>query len=149
MKFKPLIISAGIVINASAVSLAQEVSIVPATIKSAVVYKQGATLTHKAAVNIPRGNHEIVIRNVANQIDEKSIQINAPSHLTIMSVSFTRSYKVQKDNTIVLPNTELQQARRKLNQIINKRIAEENTLALLQNNQQIGGTQTGITVAEL
>lgn len=128
---------------------AQEATIIPATIKSAVVYKQGATLTHKAAVNIPKGNHEIVIRNVANQIDEKSIQINAPSHLTIMSVSFTRSYKAQKDNTIVLPNTELQQARRKLNQIINKRIAEENTLALLQNNQQIGGTQTGITVAEL
>lgn len=149
MKFKPLIISAGIVINASAVSLAQDVSIVPATIKSAVVYKQGATLTHKVPVNVARGNHEIVIRNVANQIDEKSIQVNAPAHLTIMSVSFTRHYKEQKDNTIVLPNTALQQARRTLTQIVNKRLAEENTLQLLQNNQQISGTQTGITVAEL
>lgn len=128
---------------------AQEATIVPATIKSAIVYKQGATLTHKVPVSIAKGNHEIVIKNVANQIDEKSIQINAPSHLTIMSVSFTRNYKEQKDNTIVLPNTALQQARRTLTQIVNKRLAEENTLQLLQNNQQISGTQTGITVAEL
>lgn len=149
MNIKPFVIFSSIIIATTATTLAQEATIIPATIKSAVVYKQGATLTHKAAINISRGNHEIVIRNVANQIDEKSIQINAPSQLTIMSVSFTRSYKENKVNTIALPNTELQQARRKLNQIINKRIAEENTLHLLQNNQQISGTQTGITVAEL
>ena len=93
MNIKPFVIFSSIIIATTATTLAQEATIIPATIKSAVVYKQGATLTHKAAINIPRGNHEIVIRNVANQIDEKSIQINAPSQLTIMSVSFTRSYK--------------------------------------------------------
>lgn len=129
---------------------AQESIKVAAQIKGATIYKNGATLTHKAAVTVPKGNHEIVIRNVANAIDPSSIQIKAPASMTIMSVNFTKDYQDEKKpTTIVLPSSELQNARRTLTQIINKRVAEEETLAMLSANQKIGGANTGVAVAEL
>lgn len=129
---------------------AQESIKVAAQIKGATIYKNGATLSHKAAVTVPKGNHEIVIRNVANAIDPSSIQIKAPALMTIMSVNFTKDYQDEKKpTTIVLPSSELQNARRTLTQIINKRVAEEETLAMLSANQKIGGANTGVAVAEL
>lgn len=131
-------------------AVAQEPIFTNAQIKQATVYKQGATLSHRAAVNLPKaGMHEVVIKNVANQMDEQSIQIQAPSSMTIMSVSFTKQYQNKKDKEIALPNSELQNARRKLSQITNKKIAEQNTLTMLESNQKLGGENTGINVAEL
>lgn len=128
---------------------AQSPNIISAHLKEAIVYKKGATLSHTVNFNLSKGNHEIIVKNIANQLDEKSIQIQAPGNVTIMSMSFTKTYSPKKTNGIELPNSELQQARRKLNQLINKRQAEEQTLNLLQNNLKVSGEQNGLNVAEL
>lgn len=128
---------------------AQESIKTDALIKQATVYKQGAALVHKAPVSIPKGNHEIVIKNVANSLDENSIQVQAPAQMTIMSVSFAKTYKDPKIKEIKLPNSELQVANRKLNQIQNRLTAEERTLLMLETNQNISGANIGLSVAEL
>jgi TonB-dependent SusC/RagA subfamily outer membrane receptor len=119
-----------------------------AHIQSATVYKSGATLTHKTNVQIPKGNYEVVISNVANTLDDNSIQIQAPSQMTILSYTFTRTYKDDKSK-IKTPNSDLDKAKRDLDRIANKITSEEKTLALLEANQKIGGDNTGINVAEL
>ncbi len=120
-----------------------------AKIQQATVYKEGATLTHTANVQLPKGNHEIVIANVANSLNESSIQVQAPAQLTIMSLSFSKTYKEDKTKTIQLPNSELQVAQRQLIQLDNKLKAEEQTLQMLEANKNINGANTGLSVAEL
>jgi len=51
-----------------ALALAQKPIFTNAKIKTATVYFNGAELSQTASVNLPKGNSEIVIKNVADYI---------------------------------------------------------------------------------
>ena len=132
---------------------AQEIQYAEATLNSVTVYKVGAELKHSAKVNLPQGNTELIINNVAATIDESSIQINAPSNITIMSVMVTRNYNPQQQKDLNSPEYKQKEALLKtaeaaLQKTINKRAAIEKTLSLLSKNEVAKGDQ-GVNVAEL
>lgn len=120
-------------------------------LESVTVYSTGAELNHKVKVNIPAGTSEIILNNMANTIDESSIQVSVPSNVTILSTSFSRDFlKTENKSTAYIKvEDSLQLVKRELNRIQNKRIVEENLLVLLDKNQAIGGVNTGVNVAEL
>nr|WP_121269534.1 DUF4139 domain-containing protein [Pedobacter schmidteae] len=120
-------------------------------LESVTVYSLGAELSHKARVSIPAGTSEIVLNNMANTIDESSIQVGVPSSVTILSTSFSRDFLKNENKSPAYLKVEdsLQIAKRELNKVQNKRTVEENLLVLLDKNQAIGGVNTGVNVAEL
>lgn len=144
----------GILISCSYTIQAQEIQHADAALNSVTVYKVGAELKHSARVNLPQGNTELIINNVASNIDENSIQINAPSNITIMSVMVTRNYKPEQQKDLNSPEYKqkealLNAAEAALQKTINKRQAIERTLSLLAKNEVAKGDQSNVNVAEL
>ena len=74
------------------VGFAQKPIFTTAKIKSATVYFNAAELSQTASVNLPIGTSEIVIKNVADYLNESTVQIGAPSSVTVLSVQFTQNY---------------------------------------------------------
>ncbi len=129
-------------------SNAQSKGVVEAQLNEVTVFKQGAMMQHKVRPTLPNGNSEIVIGNVANGLDVNSIQINAPSTVTVLSVHFSSTYD-DGSNKVKEPNDELSQAERKLTTIVTQKTTVQNTINLLEQNIRIGGSNNGVTVTEL
>lgn len=132
-------------------SFAQSPRIFNSQLESVTVYSLGAELNHKARVSLPVGSSEIILNNLANTIDESSIQVSIPSGVTILSTSFSRDFlkNENKSPAYIKVEDSLEIATRELNKVQNKRIVEENLLILLDKNQAIGGVNTGVNVGEL
>ncbi|MEP6930400.1 MAG: DUF4139 domain-containing protein [Flavobacterium sp.] len=137
-----------------AISFAQKPVFTTAKVKAATVYFNAAEISQTASASLPLGTSEVVIKNVAVDLNESSIQIGAPTSVTVLSVQFTNNYiseyeadtkspvlKKVKDS-IVLVQKELL----KVNNAIN---SETKTIALLDKNQQVSGVNSGLNVTEL
>ena len=134
--------------------LAQKPIFTTAKVQSATVYFNAAELSQTATATLPAGASEIVIKNVAVNLNENSVQIGAPSGVTVLSVQFTNNYISEYDtdskspalkivrDSIVLVQKEIQ----KVNNTIN---SENKTIQLLDKNQQISGVNSGLNVTEL
>ena len=135
-------------------AFAQKPIFTTAKVKAATVYFNAAEISQTATTNLPLGTSEIVIKNVAVNLNESSIQIGAPANVTVLSVQFTNNYiseyetdakspalKIVRDS-IVLVQKEIQ----KVNNMIN---SENKTIQLLDKNQQISGVNSGLNVTEL
>ena len=138
----------------SATSFAQKPIFATAKVKAATVYYSAAELSQTTSINLPVGTSEIVIKNVANNLNENTVQIGTPSSVTVLSVQFTNNYISEFDvdenspsikkvrDSITLVEKEI-----KKTQIQN--YAHVQTIALLDSNQNVSGTNSGINVAEL
>jgi uncharacterized protein (TIGR02231 family) len=121
--------------------------------KSATVYYYAVELTHEANVNLPVGTSEVIIKNVANSLNESTVQIAAPTNITILSVQFSnanfnekldeQSPEIKKIKDSILVKTK------ELARLRNAVEAEQATIALLDSNRQVFGWNTGLAVAEL
>jgi len=77
---------------ASVIALAQKPIFTSAKVNAATVYTNGAEVSQSTSLNLPKGTSEIVIKNVADYLNENTVQIGAPSSLTVLSVQFTQNY---------------------------------------------------------
>lgn len=137
-----------------AIAFAQKPIFTTAKVKAATVYFNAAEISQTANAILPLGTSEIVIKNVAVDLNESSIQIGTPSTVTVLSVQFTNNYISEYEvdtkspalkkvrDSIVLVQKELQ----KVNNTIN---SETKTIQLLDKNQQISGVNSGLNVTEL
>lgn len=128
---------------------AQTVLETDAVLADAVIYGRGASLHHTAKrVEIPKGNSELVINQVAQQVDPQSVRVTSENNrLTILSVSFERDYLVSGENQSAQYRElkkKLEDAQKELNDMTNARKAEESALSLLEANKNFGG-QSGIS----
>ena len=81
-----------IVFLVSTLTLAQKPIFTSAKVKAVTVYFNAAELSQTTSVNLPVGTSEIVIKNVADYLNENTIQIGAPASVTVLSVQFTQNY---------------------------------------------------------
>lgn len=133
---------------------AQKPFFTTAKTKAATVYFSGAELMQTTSLNLPSGTHELVIKNVADQLNENTIQIGAPSTLTILSIQFTQNYISEYEIDENNPNIRkvrdsieiLQKSKLRLT---NERNSHSKTIELLDKNQQVAGQNSSINVAEL
>lgn len=132
---------------------AQKPVFTQAQIQSARVYNNAAELKHKASVQIPSGTSEIVITNVANYLNESTVQIGVPKNVTVMSVQFTNAYVEEYDNNqdspLVKPvKEEIAKKEAELKTLQNQLTAERKGIELLDKNQSMSNAQN-FSVAEL
>src|SRR5690606_4548006 len=132
---------------------AQKPVFTQAQIQSARVYNNAAELKHKASTQISSGTSEIVITNVANYLNENTVQIGVPKHVTVMSVQFTNAYVEEydnnKDSPVVEPvKEEIKKKETELKTLRNQLTAERKSVELLDKNQSMSNAQN-FSVAEL
>jgi len=138
----------------SASAFAQKPVFTTAKVKAATVYFNAAEITQSAAVTLPAGTSEIVIKNVANYLNENTVQIGAPSNLTVLSVQFTNDYisEFEPDETspaIKKVRDSITLVQKEIALVANQKASEQKTLELLDKNNQVYGQQSGLSVAEL
>ena len=136
------------------ISFAQKPIFTSAKVKSATVYFNAAEISQSTNVLLPSGTSEIVVKNVANYLNESSVQIGAPSSLTVLSVQFTNDYMSEYDfdeNSPAIKKVKdsIVLVQKELNRVINSRNSESKTIELLDKNQQVFGQNSGLSVIEL
>ncbi|PJJ09985.1 uncharacterized protein (TIGR02231 family) [Flavobacterium sp. 1] len=150
--FKKTILSAFLLVTAFA--FAQKPIFTTAKVKSAIVYFNAAEISQTTNVNLPIGTSEIVIKNVAVDLNENSVQIGAPATVTVLSVQFTNDYVSEYEIDLKSPalkkvKDSIVLVQKELLKVGNSKNAETKTLTLLDKNQQVSGINSGLNVMEL
>ncbi|WP_348823654.1 DUF4139 domain-containing protein [Flavobacterium aestuarii] len=138
----------------STFAFAQKPIFTTAKVKAATVYFNAAEISQTANVNLPLGTSEIVIKNVAVDLNENSVQIGAPASLTVLSVQFTNDYVSEYEVDLKSPalkkvKDSIVLVQKELLKVGNTKNSETKTLALLDRNQQVSGVNSGLNVLEL
>ena len=138
----------------SAIAFAQKPIFTSAKIKSATVYSNSAELLQSAAVTLPSGTSEIVIKNVADYVNENTIQIGAPANVTVLSVQFTRNfiseYEIDESNPMIKRvRDSIVLIEKEMGKIANEKVSYSKTIDLLDKNQNVAGQNSGLNVTEL
>jgi TonB-dependent SusC/RagA subfamily outer membrane receptor len=135
-------------------ALAQKPIFVNSKIKSVTIYSNSAEINHAVSANLPAGVSEIVVKNVADYVIENTIQIGAPAHVTVLSAQFTTNYisEYEVDET----NPAIKKVRdsitileKELSKLDNQKTALNKSIELLDKNQNVAGSNSGLNVAEL
>jgi uncharacterized protein (TIGR02231 family) len=149
---KKTILSAFLLVTA--IALAQKPIFTTAKVKAATVYFNAAEISQTTNVNLPLGTSEIVIKNVAVDLNENSVQIGAPASVTVLSVQFTNDYVSEYEIDLKSPalkkvKDSIVLVQKEILKVGNAKNSETKTLALLDKNQQVSGVNLGLTVMEL
>jgi uncharacterized protein (TIGR02231 family) len=133
---------------------AQKPIFTTAKVKAATVYFNAAEISQTTSVNLPLGTSEIVIKNVAVDLNENSVQIGAPASVTVLSVQFTNDYVSEYEVDLKSPalkkvKDSIVLVQKEILKVGNSKNAEIKTLALLEKNQQVSGVNSGLNVMEL
>ena len=128
-----------------------EKTTVNANLKSATVYKSGAELTHTTNANLKQGMSELVIENIANQIDINSIQIKTASAVTLMGIEFSNNYlaPTEKSPRIKMLEDSIQKLQADRDKLYTATETNNELFQVLKSNRDLKGTQTGMSVTEL
>jgi uncharacterized protein (TIGR02231 family) len=132
-------------------SYAQKQNVYKAALQKATVYLQGAEMEHIVKATVNAGNTEIFIENVADVIDENSIQVGADVNVNILSASLTKDFEEDKPLSTgsVTIKKQLDIAIFERKKIVAQKQSEEAILQLLEANKAIGGSNTGVNLTEL
>lgn len=133
---------------------AQKPIFTTAKVKSATVYFNAAELQQTTSVNLPAGTSEIVIKNVADNLNENTVQIGAPGSVTVLSVQFTQNYiseyEIDETNPAIKKvRDSINWTEKEIKKVKIQTYSHEQTIALLDQNQTVGGANTGMNVMEL
>lgn len=139
---------------ASAALFAQKPIFTTAKVKAATVYFNAAELSQTTSVNLPAGTSEIVIKNVADYLNESTVQIGAPGSVTVLSVQFTQNYiseyEIDETNPAIKKvRDSISLTQKEIKKIQIEVYSNQQTIALLDANQNVGGANTGLNVTEL
>lgn len=138
----------------SSIAIAQKPIFTSAKVKSATVYFNAAELSQTTSVNLPLGTSEIVVKNVADYLNENTIQIGAPSTVTVLSVQFTNNYiseyEIDESNPAIKKvRDSITLVKLAIGKIVNDRVSHSKTIELLDKNQNVAGQNSGLNVSEL
>lgn len=133
---------------------AQKPIFTSAKVKNATVYFNAAELVQSANVNLVKGTNEIVLKNVADYLDENTLRIGMPSHVTVLSAQYTQNYISEYEIDETSPETKrvrdsVELVQNDILKIQAEKNSEIKTLELLDKNQQVFGVNTGLNVTEL
>lgn len=138
----------------SASLFAQKPIFTTAKVKNATVYFNAAEITQTTQANLPAGTSEIIIKNVANYLNENTIQIGAPSTLTVLSVQFTNNYiseyEIDETNPAIKKvRDSIKYVEKEIGKVQIDKVSNNKTIELLDKNQMVAGANVGLNVAEL
>ena len=122
-----------------------------AELKSVVVYRSGAELSHTADATLPAGNVELAIDRISNDIDLNSVQVQLPATVTLLGFTYVNNYLAVAPKTprVRLLEDSLDRLTESLDKLGLAMTNNNDLLGLLKKNQELKGTATGMNVADL
>jgi uncharacterized protein (TIGR02231 family) len=120
-------------------------------VNGATVYLTGAELRRTAQVGLKKGNNLLVFKGLSPYVNAKSIRISGDIDLSVLSISTKTNYLTKKKELPVIKmlkdSMQIIEDELRLNndEISAYKIEKEMIVA----NKSIGGTNTGVSVAEL
>lgn len=138
----------------SAIAIAQKPIFTSAKTKAATVYFSGAEITQSTSINLPVGTSEIVIKNVADYLNENTVQIGAPKSVTVLSVQFSENYISeyeldQSNPDIKRVQDSITYVQKELKKVQIDKNSHQQTIEILDKNKEIRGANSGLNVTEL
>ncbi len=121
------------------------------TVAQAIVYKNGAELTHKTDVTLKSGLQEIIVHGVANNVDNNSMQINTNSMVTLVGFELATEYvnKQEKTAKLLLLEDSIASLQVEIERLDIQLKSNNELLEALRANKDIKGVQAGLSVIEL
>ncbi|RYD82737.1 MAG: mucoidy inhibitor MuiA family protein, partial [Sphingobacteriales bacterium] len=122
---------------------------ITSTINEVTVYLQGALVNRNVQATLTPGTTELIIENLSNFIDERSVVLEGGGDVTILSVNYRLNHtKIQEDNAAGKAiRTEMDSAKMKLAYLQNERVVLEEELQMLRENYKI--TSKGTFIEDL
>jgi uncharacterized protein (TIGR02231 family) len=138
----------------SAISFAQKPIFTSAKVKAATVYFNAAELSQTTSVNLPIGTSEIVIKNVADYLNENTVQIGVPASVTVLSVQYTQNYiteyEIDESNPIIKKvRDSINIIQKSIKKVQTEIVSYSQSISILDKNQMVGGANVGLNIAEL
>ncbi|HEV9036963.1 MAG TPA: DUF4140 domain-containing protein, partial [Puia sp.] len=151
MRLSILLFSCALVFCTIRASAGEEPATVPSTLKSVMVYRNGAELTHSATARLEKGNNQLVITDVSNAIDASSIRIKCSASVTVLSVAVSTDYLIEEAASPVVRRLQdsIGAIEKELSRLAVMTKTDNEMLELLGSNKSIGGSTSGVSVAEL
>lgn len=152
ISFKQAFLATGLLLSSTFV-MAQTIQTTDSKLETVTIYSNGASMHHTTpSTTIPKGNSELVINQIARQINPESIRIlSSNENIKIHSVSFERDYITSEKNKSSSYLALKKEYDKEKDLLASKTIAlksEESTLSMLEENKKIGGT-SGVTQGNL
>lgn len=143
-----------ILLLATGIAQAQKPVFTTAKTNTVTVYYNGAEMTQGISTTLTAGSNEIVVKNVADFVNENTVQVSAPNNVTVLSVQFTKNYmnEYDKDETSPALKTvrdSIETVKKEIARTESLKNNEGKTMELLDQNRQVSGQNTGLSVAEL
>ena len=124
---------------------------VDSEITRATVFTQGAQVTREAATTIPAGVTVLTFAGITSLLDTESIQVKADGDFTVLSVVHRNNFFEDTGQTDeaeqLLARKALKQDSLKGEEVMRQVYQQEEEMLVV--NKSIGGSQTGVQVAEL
>ncbi|MDR2868337.1 MAG: DUF4139 domain-containing protein [Bacteroidales bacterium] len=124
---------------------------VASTISNVTIFLSGAEIQREGTIAIQAGAQQLIFDNLPSDINPKSIQVAGVGKFTILGISSRIDYLKPAEKTKEV--ADLKKALNVLNEKItlqqytlNNLTAEE---TMLKQNQAIGGSETGVKIADL
>lgn len=133
---------------------AQKPVFTSAKVKNVTVYFNSAEISQTTSATLPKGTSEIVVKNVADYLNENTVQIGAPANVTVLSVQFTNNYiseyEIDENSPLIIKvRDSIVLVEKEIKKTTNAKMAETKTIELLDKNQQVSGINSGLSVLEL
>ncbi len=121
------------------------------TIEHATVFLSGAELSSFAKVNLQQGETDVLFTNIAGNVNQQSLSVGADNNVVIQSATFQNNYLVAD---VLSPRAKT--IKDSIEQVGEDRSVSNNQLAtvseqiaILSQNRQVSGANTGLSVIEL
>jgi hypothetical protein len=126
-------------------------TVLTSQIKDVTLFLSGAQLFENASGQIPSGESVILLKGLSPYLDEKSIQVKGQGNFTIQSVNKRLDFLSEKEVGEKVKALESQIGLIQKSQILaqNRLQVLATKSALLSANKDLGGSQSGPTMAEL
>jgi uncharacterized protein (TIGR02231 family) len=120
-------------------------------IKDVTVFRSGAQIHRKATVYLNKGRNEVVFSELAVKLNPQSIQASGKGDFTILAVYHRYNYlkKIKQNERVKSMQDSVKLLARQIDYINSDISVYNEEAALIKSNKNIGGTQSGLKVADL
>lgn len=142
-----------LVLILSSTAYSQDIKETPITsqIQEVTLFLSGAQVFEKASGPFPSGESVIVIKGLSPYLDEKSIQVKAQGNFTIQAVNKRQDFLSEKEvgEKVLELEKQMEIIQKSITLSQNRLQILTNKASLLSSNKDLGGSQSGPTMAEL
>lgn len=121
-----------------------------ASLHDVTVFLRGAELFNANKVTLPAGESEVIFTNIADGLNEQSLQLEAGGGAVVKSFSVRRDYLNERVSARVDElKKQLEAEVREQNRVNARRQVIQAQLAVLESNRSVGGEKEGATVDQV